>query len=239
MHRTLVSKFAAVILLASGAPMAMAAATACDATNAVSGYVGGATSADLQKEDLTLNGVVSTNCYGHAAVGSNSEQNVVAFANNLSLFGGGWTVAARANAGGSAVGYSFGGLSFAISNLTTGIDGSFTLTVTDIDLANPPTLPVGMDLFITTKANTLTDFFFFDDLVVDTTNAGTWSVAIRNKPAGQPGSNYQALSDVTIGVRNIVDGPPRPPQEDVPEPATLALAGLALAGLALSRRRRG
>lgn len=221
----------AAIVIASG-QSAIAGPTACDGSSAISGYLGGTTVADLSREDLSVTNannaaVIASNCYGHASVGSNSEANVVAFANTNSLFGGNWAVAARANAGGSAVPYSFGGYSFSVSGLTTGPTGSFTLNI-----AGAP-LPNYLDFFITTKASTLTDFFFFDELYVDSSNPGTYSVAIK---AGSS-NNYANLSDVTVGVRK---GDLRIPPEGnpVPEPASVALVGVGLLGLVISRRRK-
>lgn len=223
--------------------MASAAAVYCSAG-----------SAPLSVNDIKIGGIAASDCYGHVqntvissyASGpgnGNNPTTINSFANGVSLFSlNDWNWVTRSNADGSgSSSQSLGGFSFALSGLTNTPTGSFTLTLTDLDPGTPPALPLMLDLVLTLKSSTLTDFYFFDDLVVNSSNSGVYSVSIMN-------SNFQAqgLSDITVMARDLRDTEVCAPTDPtcnpsrVPEPGSLALVLAALAaGSVASLRRRG
>jgi len=223
--------------LAAMTSMASAAAVYCS---------GG--SAPLNEDDIKIGGVEATDCYGHVAKSDlpgngNSPQNVVDYVNVNTIFPtGSWNWVTRSNADGSgSASQDFGGFSFALTGLTNTPTGSFTLTLTDLDPGAPPALPLMLDLVLTLKSSTLTDFYFFDDLVLNAVNSGVYSVSIMNT-----NGMAQGLSDITVMARDLRDVEVCAPTDPtcnptrIPEPGSLALVLAALAaGSAAGLRRRG
>lgn len=230
-------RIASLVLAAVGALAAPAAfAAAC------SSYINGATSAELNTDNVKLNTISATDCYGHVLnsvmPGSNSLADVVAFANSPALFGGGWSGILRADS--ASANDDFGGLNFSITGLAFGTaDPTFTLTITDNNLAVPPSVPVTMDLLLTLKVAGETDFYYFNDISLSNSNNGSYTVAITNDKG-----KFQDLSDISLMGRDIrsndpcVPGTPGCTPTGIPEPGSLALAGLALLAAGVIRRRR-
>ena len=200
-------------------------------------YVNGATSTYLGTDDVTINTLLATDCYGHASVGANSVADVQSFANTTDLFGtADWTGFLRANATDTTGTGTYSGISFTLSGLTVAATGgTFTLTLTDLFPLTDPNLPLTMDLLFTLKAATGTDFYFFDDIVLSASNGGTYQVSITNR-----NGQLQNLSDITLLGRDPTGCQQGDPActTTVPAPATLALLGLGALGLGFSRRRK-
>jgi len=228
-------------VLGLGASSAMATSTACSSYSTDFPTQTGA--GELFKENMTLNGAASDDCFGHSDVGANNPVSVQSYANTKSVFGSNnwqWVARVDSSAGSSN---DYMGLHFAITTAAfTATGGTFTLTVTDV--GNPLNLPAVIDLVGVVKGGTGSDFFWFNDEVVSGTNPGTFTLTYNQvNPNGGVAGGVAGLSDITFLARDgrnqgcPANDPTCTPQR-VPEPGSLALVGLALAAGATTLRRR-
>lgn len=161
----------------------------------------------------------ANDCYGVV------NANDTAAALNALKWGSGWSLGAKDNIGGSDSSNTVLGITFSVV-ATAGKSGSWTVNGTG------PGLPTTLDLIGVLKGSNNYAAFFFDNVAFDGSSGGNWSISFVNN-----GGRIPDLSHLSVYVRAGDPGGGTPPQA-IPEPASIALAGLAMLGAGLASRRR-
>jgi hypothetical protein len=216
LNRTLIG--AMVISGAMGVASQSHAAGYCNLGTATEG---------ISTANMTFNAIAASDCYGVVAgniSGTGNGGNDGPAQVNALLWGTGWTYLDSTDASGT----TFMGLKFKVT-ATTGSSGSWTLTGTDTNGSAPLNFPTGLDFVIGLKGGTEYALWGFDNVTVDGSDTGTFSITFTNN-----GGNNPALSHLIVFGREASGGS----VTSVPEADTYAmlLAGLGLVGFAARRK---
>lgn len=177
--------------------------------------------AGLSLGDVSFNGESATACHG-TVLG-----NVKAGSIDSLGWGDGWVLLGKDTDKSFA---SFMGVEFNLD--TSGSkSGTWSLSAFDTNGLEGLNVPMELDLVVVLKASNRYATYFFDDMVLDGSNAGTWSIGFTNHGGQVPDLSY-------FGVYVRIDEDGGIPA--IPEAHTYALmlVGLGLVGLAARRRAR-
>ena len=174
--------------------------------------------------NVTFEGASANDCYG-VVTGNINGNDGVAFLNGMN-WGSSWTYLDATD----STSATFMGLQFSVS-ATSGAAGSWTLTGMDTNGGAALNLPTSLDFAVGLKAGNEFAVWGFDNVVVDGSDSGTFSIVFTNK-----GGNTPELSHLIVFGRESGGGT----IAAIPEADTYAmlLAGLGLVGF-VARRRLG
>jgi len=202
-------------LVAAGLALATPALAAgyCSAGTATEGIAAG---------NVTFEGASANDCYG-VVTGNINGNNGAAFLNGLN-WGTGWTYLDATNSPGA----TFMGLEFKVA-ATRGATGSWTLAAVDTNGGAALNLPASLDFAVALKAGNEYAVWGFDNVVVDGSDNGFFSIVLTNE-----GGKTPDLSHLIVFGRESDGGS----ISAIPEAKTYAmlLAGLGLIGFAARRK---
>jgi hypothetical protein len=207
----------------SGAMGLGAQADAVASTPPPPGYCSTATATEgISVGNTKINGISANDCYGVASgniTGSGTYDGAPVL--NALNWGPGWTYLDATDEASAP----FNGLTFTVT-ATPGSSGTWTMTGTDTNGSTSLNFPATLDFVVGLKGGSEYALWAFDNVLVDGSDNGTFSIVFTNK-----GGNNPALSHMIIfGREGSVAA--------VPEADTYAmlLAGLGLVGFAVRRK---
>lgn len=203
--------------------VALVAGALCATPALAAGYCSeGLATEGIAVGNVSFEGAAAADCYGVVTGNLNSGKGAAVL--NGMNWGTGWTYLDATDAGSA----NFMGLKFTVT-ATPKVSGQWTLSAVDTNGANPLNLPASLDFVVGLKAGNEYALWGFDDIVVNGTDSGLFSIVFTNG-----GGNRPALSHLVVFGRESTAGT----VTAVPEAKTYAmlLAGLGLIGFTVRRK---
>jgi hypothetical protein len=186
------------------------------------GYCSGGTATEgISAGNMTFNSISADDCYG--VVNGNITSTGGAGLNAMN-WGTGWTYFDATDESGA----TFMGLTFTVT-ATPASSGSWTLTGTDTNGGALLNFPTSLDFAVGLKGGNEYALWGFDNVVVDGSDSGTFSIVFTNNGGQNPALSHLIVFGREGATSSIMA---------VPEADTYAmlLAGLGLVGFAARRK---